>query len=61
MSDLENFILHGIPVPKKKIQPVSDEELYWYMHEQGKNRFGSECHHETTKNGHCTNCLRKVI
>ncbi len=27
----------------------------------GNKRFGSECRHEQTKDGHCTSCLRKVI
>lgn len=36
-------------------------DLYMLMHEEGKKRFGSECKHEQTKNGVCTNCLRKVV
>lgn len=27
----------------------------------GNKRFGSECNHENVKNGHCANCLRKVV
>lgn len=27
----------------------------------GDKRFGSACKHEHTKNGVCTNCLRKVV
>ncbi|MFC1999132.1 hypothetical protein ACFLXE_00050 [Chloroflexota bacterium] len=27
----------------------------------GDKRFGSECRHEKVKNGHCENCLRRVI
>ncbi len=38
-----------------------DKELYELMHKEGKRRFGSECKHEKTKNGHCMNCLRRVI
>ena len=39
----------------------TDRELFELMHEQGKKRFGSPCKHEKVKNGHCVNCLRKVI
>jgi hypothetical protein len=60
-SDLENLILHGTPIPERKPEPVSDEQLYWHMHEEGKRRFGSECRHEQTSNGVCIKCLRKVI
>lgn len=61
MNDIENFILCGKPIPKKEAKPVTDEELYWHMHEQGKKRFGAECPHKDKVNGRCTNCLRKVI
>ena len=39
----------------------TEEELFWLMHEQGKRRFGSLCNHERIRNGHCLNCLRKVV
>ena len=39
----------------------TDNELYELMHEQGKNRFGSECKHEWVIKGRCVKCLRKVI
>ena len=39
----------------------TNKDLYELMDEQGKKRFGSECKHEHTKNGYCTNCFRKVI
>ncbi len=44
-----------------KVFNYTDKELYEYMHEQGKKRFGSECKHERTKKGYCLNCLRKVM
>ena len=39
----------------------TDRDLYELMDGQGKKRFGSECKHERTKDGHCLNCLRKVV
>lgn len=60
MTDLHRLI-DGQSIPKTHSKPVTEEELYWHMHEQGKKRFGSECRHNATKNGRCTNCLRKVI
>jgi len=27
----------------------------------GNRRFGTKCNHEKTRNGVCTNCLRKII
>jgi len=39
----------------------SDSDLYELMHEQGKERFGSECKHEYIRNGKCLNCFRKVV
>jgi len=45
----------------KDIMHPTQQELYEYMHEQGKKRFGTECKHTNVKNGYCTNCLRKVI
>lgn len=39
----------------------TQNDLYALVHETGKKRFGSECKHQKTKNGHCVNCLRKVI
>ncbi len=39
----------------------SDKELFELTHEQGEKRFGSPCKHEKVKNGHCINCLRRVI
>lgn len=61
LSDLENLILHDIPIPKPKEEMVSDESLYWHMHEQGKKRFGSECKHVQVIGDRCANCLRKVV
>lgn len=43
-----------------KIFGYSDKDLYEYMDEQGKKRFGSECKHIRVKNGRCLDCLRKV-
>lgn len=39
----------------------TDRDLYELCDKQGKKRFGSECKHETVKQGHCTTCLRRVI
>lgn len=39
----------------------SDDTLYWLMRGIGHRRFGSECKHEETRNGHCVKCLRKVV
>ena len=61
MSDIEDFILNGKPLHKQKPNPVSDEEMFWHMHEQGKKRFGSPCSHENVVSGKCVNCLRTVI
>ena len=49
--------------PKLKIDPFNytQADLYGYMHEQGKKRFGSECKHEKVKGGRCVQCLRKVV
>ncbi len=60
-SDIENLIVNGTPIPQKTIVTPTQDELYWRMHEQGKKRFGSECRHESVKNGKCSNCLRQVI
>lgn len=60
MADLHRLI-DGQSTPKPHSKPVTDEELYWHMHNQGKKRFGSECRHDSVKNGYCSYCLRKVI
>jgi hypothetical protein len=60
-TDLENLIFNGLSVRRPASAPLSDEELYWHMHELGKSRFGSECKHEQTKDGYCVVCLRRVI
>jgi hypothetical protein len=39
----------------------TEKDLYELMDKQGKERFGSECKHEHTKNGRCLKCLRRVI
>lgn len=61
MRNIENFILNGTPLPKSSVKAVSDEELYWHMHEQGKKRFGSECKHVEVVGNKCQRCLRTVI
>ena len=37
------------------------EEEYELALSIGKERFGSECKHEQVVNGHCKQCLRKVV
>lgn len=44
-----------------KLFKYTEKELYEYMEEQGKKRFGSECKHEKIRHGYCINCLRKVV
>ena len=36
-------------------------QQYTLAKQIGNRRFGSPCKHEQVKNGHCTNCLRKVV
>lgn len=56
----------SIPMPDGTIREIpvtgyTDEDLYWFMHAEGKRRFGSECKHEQVKGGHCVACLRKAV
>ena len=48
---------------KKVFDPFkyTENDLYFLARKEGDRRFGSECKHEKTKNGHCLKCLRKVI
>lgn len=45
---------------KDIFHPTFNEE-YELAKKIGDARFGSDCKHEHTKNGHCTICLRKVV
>ena len=44
-----------------KLFEYSEKDLYELAKSEGDKRFGSECKHESVKNGTCKNCLRKVI
>jgi len=44
-----------------KTQEERDRAEYEIACREGDKRFGSECKHETVKNGHCVKCWRKVI
>jgi len=60
MSNFEKF-MSGIPREQPKpIQHDLNDELK-LAHSIGKKRFGSECRHEHTRGGKCTNCLRTVV
>ena len=39
----------------------SFNDQYELALKEGNKRFGSECKHSKVANGHCTNCLRKVV
>ncbi len=39
----------------------SFEKQYELALREGNKRFASKCEHAKTKNGVCTNCLRKVV
>lgn len=38
-----------------------EKKLYELALSEGKKRFLGECKHKVVKNGHCTQCLRKVF
>ena len=66
MDTIKGGIMNGDPINKHKgdrIDPMNytEAEFYWFMYEQGKRRFGSECKHERIKGNRCANCLRKVV
>lgn len=60
MTNLER-LMNGVSLEHTPIKQPTEKEMYEFMHEQGKKRFGSECRHDQTKNGKCLNCFRTVI
>jgi len=49
--------------PKPEVNPLFKSDFdaeYALARRIGDRRFGSECSHAHTKNGHCLDCQRKV-
>ncbi len=46
---------------KKSREKSEDKSFQEQLYKEGKRRFGSICEHKQVVNGHCCQCLRKVI